>query len=143
MFYDFIRCWVNFYVIWSEKGFTGYSTGNRNSPEVNRRIQILCESFQDCDITTPVATQIGSLQTVDFVNLVEVNTNNSFGWEPLPFDGTFYPTDAIEKYKANNLPSNIPIATGTKSYDGSDLIAYGNYLGPFEWVSNSHNLSFS
>ena len=119
---------------WPEKGFTGYSTGNRNSPAVNRRIQTLCESFLDCDVATPVTTQIESLQNVDFVNLVEVNTNNSFGWEPLPLDGTFYTTDAIEKYKTNNLPSNIAIVTGTNSYEGSDLIAYGNYLGPFEWV---------
>lgn len=115
-----------------KKGFTGYSTGTRNSPVVNRRIQTLCESFPNCDTASSVATQIASLEVVDFVNLVEINTNNSFGWEPLPLDGTFYTTDAIQKYKTNNLPSNIPIVTGTNSYEGSDLIAYGNYLGPFE-----------
>ena len=39
-------------------------------------------------------------------------------WAPIPYDGTFYQTNALDKFKSQNLDLNIPLVIGSNSYEG-------------------------
>ena len=39
-------------------------------------------------------------------------------WAPIPYDGTFYKTNALDKFKSQNLNLNIPLVIGSNSYEG-------------------------
>ena len=56
---------------------------------------------------------------MNYQELIQLQVQLNYGWEPIPLDGTFFTTDAIEKYKSGNLPSTVPLVTGTNSYEGS------------------------
>ena len=56
---------------------------------------------------------------MNYLELIGANAQLNFGWEPIPRDGTFFTSDAIEKYKNGNLPSSVPLITGSNSFEGS------------------------
>jgi len=64
---------------------------------------------------------------VNYFELILSNGQLAFGWEPIPRDGTFFTSDAIEKYKNGNLPSSVPLVTGTNSFEGS--LVQANFFG--------------
>lgn len=54
-------------------------------------------------------------------------------WAPIPYDGTFYKTNALEKFKSQNLNLNIPLVIGSNSYEG---IGISQILEPGKTVEN-------
>ena len=50
--------------------------------------------------------------------LVDANVKAMLQWAPIPYDGTFYKTDALDKFKTQNLNLNIPLVIGSNSYEG-------------------------
>ena len=44
--------------------FVGYSTGERDSTAVNKRISQLCSNFDTCDISSLIADQVVALRIV-------------------------------------------------------------------------------
>ena len=64
---------------------------------------------------------------VNYLELIQSNAQLYFGWEPIPRDGTFFISDAIEKYKNGNLPSSVPLVTGSNSFEGS--LVQAQFLG--------------
>ena len=64
---------------------------------------------------------------MNYLELVQSNAQLYFGWEPIPRDGTFFTSDAIEKYKNGNLPSSVPLVTGSNSFEGS--LVQAQFLG--------------
>lgn len=49
---------------------------------------------------------------------MEANVKAMLQWAPIPYDGTFYKTNALDKFKNQNLNLNIPLVIGSNSYEG-------------------------
>ena len=81
-------------------------------------------SIPDCDLSLTHPSLIWVIlnlmkSRVNYFELIQTNAQLTFGWEPIPRDGTFFTSDAIEKYKNGDLQSTVPLVTGSNSFEGS------------------------
>ena len=90
------------------------------SPAINFLIGQVCDAIDDCDSSQDISTQVNQLKNMENakqLNDVSMEKMGQFG--PIPHDGIFYTTNALEKYLNNELYTNFKLFTGFNSYEGS------------------------
>lgn len=102
----------------------------------NANIKTICAAVEGCDHSKSTSLQIQYLSSdsVDFNTIVDANVKSMLQWAPIPYDGIFYKTNALDKFKSKNLNLNIPLIIGSNSYEGSIVHMLGKMYSGQEQI---------